>query len=159
MTPDQKRWVMSTAGQAYTAQHIYPRMAACEAALESNYGASQLAIRGNNLFGMKQHKHATFGTMALPTREFLGGQWQEVEADFVSYPTITDCFADRMATLRRLQDVYPNYHIALTSTTPEAYIIAVSKTWSTDPERAQKVLAVYNEVFPLPVEMNLQGDT
>jgi uncharacterized FlgJ-related protein len=38
--------------QAEVAPHIFPTMAACEAALESGYGTSGLAISDNNLFGM-----------------------------------------------------------------------------------------------------------
>jgi len=148
ITPAQKSWVLITAAQAYSAQHIYPRMAACEAALESGFGGSMLAKMGNNLFGMKQHSHVTFGTVSLPTEEFLDGQWQRVNADWVKYPTLQDCFADRMATLQRLQDAYPHYQAALTAPDAQTYITEVSKTWSTDPNRAAKVQAIYDEAFP-----------
>lgn len=148
MTPAQKAWLIVTAGQAYSAQHIYPRMAACEAALESAFGTSMLAKMGNNLFGMKQHLHPTFGSVSLPTEEFLDAQWQRVNADWVKYPAVQDCFADRMATLRRLQDAYPHYQAALSAPDSQTYIVEVSKTWSTDPNRAAKVQAIYDEAFP-----------
>lgn len=159
MTPENRAWVLATATEAYNAQHIFPTMAACEAALESAskegvFGASELARIGNNLFGLKQRKHPVYGTLALPTKEFLDGQWTNVEALFVSYQSIEECFADRMETLRRLQDVYPDYRDALTAPTPEAYVIAVSKTWATDANRAQKCLAIFNEVF----RPSLEGD-
>lgn len=148
MTDEQRRYVMLTASQAYNAGHIFPRMAGCEAALESNYGQSFLARKGNNLFGMKQHNHPTYGTISLPTREYLGGEWKEVEADFVEYPGIIECFKDRMATLQRLRSKYINYNNALLSATSENYIRCVSLTWSTDPLRAENVLAIFNQVFP-----------
>lgn len=125
-------------------------MAACEAALESDYGTSALARLGFNLFGTKQHVHPIYGTLNLPTKEYINGEWEPQIGRWVQYENVEECFADRMETLRRLQDIYPEYQAALTATTPEAYISAVSKRWSTDPERATKVLAIYSEVFTVP---------
>lgn len=119
-------------------------MAACEAALESGYGASGLATQANNLFGTKQHVHPIFGTLSLPTREFLHSQWVTVGAFWVKYPDRATCFADRMNTLRSLSHAYPHYAAALAATDPITYITEVSKTWSTDPQRAAKVIAIYN---------------
>jgi len=145
MDPDKRQFVASSSASARMVAHPYPDMAACEAALESAYGKSELAIRYHNLFGMKQHSHAVYGTVSLPTREFQSGQWIEVDSSWVNYPTVEDCFADRLATLTRLASVYPNYKLALQATTPEDYIIHVSATWSTDPARWQKVMTIYNE--------------
>lgn len=137
-------WLATTATAALDAGHVYPEMAACEAAEESNYGLSFLAREDNNLFGMKQHQHPAYGTVALPTREFLDGAWETVDATFVRYPDLKACFADRMATLVRLSSVYPHYAEALDAPGPIEYVLAVSKTWSTDPSRALKVIAIYN---------------
>lgn len=125
--------------------HPFPHMAAAEAALESNYGLSELARDANNLFGMKQHAHAVYSTMNLPTREFEGGEWLQTVASWVEYPDWGSCFADRLATLQRLSNAFPHYKAALAATSPEAYIAEVSKTWSTDPARGAKCLAIYNE--------------
>ncbi len=148
MTPDQRNWVLNAAGEAAQAGHVFPRMAASEAALESGFGTSALARLGLNLFGMKQHIHPTFGTLSLPTKEFENGQWVPQVAQWVQYDTLADCFADRMATLMRLRDIYPEYQAALTAPDVQTYIVNVSKRWSTDPARAQKVTAIYDEVFP-----------
>ena len=131
---------------AEAAAHIFPEMAACEAALESGYGRSQLAAQDNNLFGMKQHVHPIYGTHSLPTRELLSGEWKTVEANWIRYPDWAACFADRMATLKRLASVYPHYKNALAAASATTYINEVSLTWSTDPERAEKVLAIYDNV-------------
>ena len=88
-------------------------MAACEAALESGYGRSVLAVEDRNLFGMKQHQHPEYGTATLPTNEFYGGEWKTVEANWVVYPDWQACFKDRMATLKRLAPVYQHYKNAL----------------------------------------------
>lgn len=144
MNDSQKEFIAKAAAEAERCQHPFPLMAACEAALESNYGKSQLAIDGNNLFGMKEHRHNVYGVLKLPTREFEGGKWIQTEADWVKYPDLSACFADRLATLRRLSSVYSRYAAALAAKDPKAFVTEVSKTWSTDPERAAKVISIYD---------------
>ena len=129
---------------AQEANHIFPAMAAAESALESGFGTSGLSIRDNNLFGMKQHQHPIYGTEVLPTREFEKGEWIVVNADWVKYPSTRECFIDRMNTLKRLSTAYEHYRNALNAKDAINYVTEVSKTWSTDPNRAQKVIDIYN---------------
>ena len=60
MTDAQKAFLDKASAAATKAAHPFPRMAAAEAALESGYGLSGLAIEDNNLFGMKQHIHPEY---------------------------------------------------------------------------------------------------
>jgi flagellum-specific peptidoglycan hydrolase FlgJ len=151
MDPAKRQFISDCAVSARMVGHPFPLMAACEACLESQkpgavpFTLSQLAVQGNNLFGMKAHQHNEFGTLNLPTHEFLDGNWKVVEAPFEKYPTLDDCFEDRFATLRRLAPIYPHYKAAITATDPEVYITEVSKTWSTDPDRAAHVLEIFRE--------------
>jgi flagellum-specific peptidoglycan hydrolase FlgJ len=133
--------------QAVKAGQPFPEMAACEAALESRFGASELACEGNNLFGMKQHTHPEFKTLNLPTHEGTPGHpdWRATTAKFVDYPDWTSCFADRLATLQRLSAEYPPYAAALAASDPETYVTEVSKTWSTDTMRATHVSQIYQD--------------
>lgn len=140
----QKDFLDRVSRAAEQAGHIFPTMAACEAALESGFGTSGLAVADHNLFGMKQHTHPVYGTHVLPTREYIGGEWKQVDAAWVSYPDETACFIDRMATLHRLSSVYPHYAAALAATDCYVYVKEVSTTWSTDPERANKVIAYHD---------------
>jgi flagellum-specific peptidoglycan hydrolase FlgJ len=144
MNDTQKQWLDSVSKAAEDAAHIFPSMAACEAALESAYGQSSLARNANNLFGTKQHKQPIFDTLSLPTKEFINGQWVETTADWVKYPQVADCFADRMATLHRLAPSYPHYAAALVASDAQTFVAEVSKTWSTDPNRAAKVISIFN---------------
>jgi flagellum-specific peptidoglycan hydrolase FlgJ len=146
VTPQQKLFLQNANLAAEKAGHIFPEMAACEAALESAYGTSQLAREAANLFGMKQHRHFIFGTMNLPTKEFIDGAWIHTTGAWIVYPDWATCFADRMATLQRLASVYPHYANALAAASATTYINQVSQTWSTDPQRAEKVLQIYDEV-------------
>lgn len=148
MTDPEKQFIASAAVEATKAGHPFPEMAAAEAALESNYGLSALARDANNLFGMKQHQHPNpaFGTLTLPTREFENGAWEVVPgAEWVKYPDLASCFADRLSTLQRLSPVYPHYAAALDASDPYGYVTQVSQTWSTDPQRAAKVIAIYQQ--------------
>jgi flagellum-specific peptidoglycan hydrolase FlgJ len=150
MTPQQIAFLDKAAMAADNARHIFPQMAACEAALESGFGLSQLAREDNNLFGMKQHRHAEYGTHALPTKEFENGEWITVVALWVHYPGWALCFFDRMKTLFTLAPFLPHYHAAVTAKDAETYIREVSASWATDPKRADKVLAIYREYQLVP---------
>jgi len=124
----------------------WPGYVAAEAALESRYGQSGLALQANNLFGMKAH-HSTppDQTLALPTKEFVNGQWIATTASWMKYPDWEACLRDRQATLVRLGYEYPAYQAALAASDGETFIREVSQTWSTDPHRADKVLEIYND--------------
>lgn len=131
---------------AVAAHHVFPEYAACEAALESGWGHSKLAIEANNLFGQKQSHPPLMGTetLTMPTREYLHDNWTTVLANWAKFQDWNQCFAARMALLQRLSQTFPNYRVALDAATGEQYLVAVSQSWSTDPERASKVLAVYD---------------
>jgi flagellum-specific peptidoglycan hydrolase FlgJ len=136
---------------ARAAGHIFPEYAACEAALESNWGQSRLAREANNLFGQKASVQEQglgeqgTGTLTLPTQEFLHGHWVTVIAHWARFSDQTACFRARMELLRRLEHGHPAYARALAAATGEVFVQEVSRTWSTDPERAAKVLAIHRQ--------------
>jgi flagellum-specific peptidoglycan hydrolase FlgJ len=141
----QKNFLSRASAEAAKSRHPFPSMAAAEAALESNWGNSQLAREANNLFGMKQHAHPVYGTMNLPTREFEKGEWIQTTGHWVEYPDWASCFADRLATLERLSNAFPHYKAALEAHDAETFVKEVSQTWSTDPGRARKVISIFQE--------------
>lgn len=128
--------------EAKASGHVWPDFAACEVMVESAWGASGLYLHANNGFGEKQHHPPIFETYPVPTKEYLKGLWVIVQAEFIKFPTLADCFTSRMNTLRRLAPVYPNYAAALAATTGEDFVTEVSKTWSTGPTRAQQVIEI-----------------
>jgi flagellum-specific peptidoglycan hydrolase FlgJ len=143
----EKRAFLDKASEAAYQAHVpFNVMWACEAALESNFGTSGLAVKDNNLFGMKQHSHPVYGTHNLPTKEFIGGAWITVTAAWVSYPDWTACFQDRLDTLKRLAPAagFEHYRDALNATDCVTFVKCVSAKWSTDPHRADKVIAIYD---------------
>ena len=151
---------------SFSPQALTRAYAACEAALESTWGRSRLAREANNLFGQKE-SHAQSvegmegvgnpGVLAMPTQEYLDGRWVTVIARWVRFADQAACFRARMALLRRLEHSYPAYARALAASNGEVFIEEVSRTWSTDPQRAQKVLAIHRQhcasFLPLPPAM------
>ncbi|HXM59367.1 MAG TPA: glucosaminidase domain-containing protein [Terriglobales bacterium] len=131
----QKQFLDRATAEAVKANHPFPQMASCEAALESTWGHSELAREANNLFGMKRHQHNIYGVLNLPTREWSAAKgWTQVPGvDWEKYPDWRACFCDRLATLQKLSNAYPHYKAALDATDAKTYIISVSETWSTDP--------------------------
>ncbi len=160
MPTSQDEFLLRSTAAARAAGHLFPDYAACEAALESGWGFSRLATEANNLFGQKQAHPPLHGTetLMLSTREFLQGAWVAVQAAWVKFPDWESCFRERMALLHSLAAAWPNYRAALRATTGEQFVAEVSRTWSTDPARAGKVLAVYDyhrAVFATPRPENL----
>ena len=125
---------------AIASKHPWPLYQACEAALESAWGESELAKDYNNLFGMKIG-FTTRGceVVEIPTRECINGKWLTVMATWPKFSTWTACMAAQVELLNRSL-IYAD---AISAKTGEDYVRAVSKHWATDPERANKVLATY----------------
>ena len=146
-TTPQDSFLRQASAAARLAGHIFPEYAACEAALESTWGQSRLAREANNLFGQKQSAKALPGTKTfeLPTQEFLHGRWVTIVAQWVHFADQAACFRARMALLQRLESTYPAYGRALAATNGESFVEEVSRVWSTDPQRAQKVLAIHRQ--------------
>jgi len=144
LTESQQSFLANAAVAARSAGHIFPDMAACEAALESTWGTSELSVKGHNLFGQKQAIHPSIpGTIHIPTKEFIDHAWKTVDAAWVVFESEQQCFASRMDTLRRLAPTYPHYAIALAAKDAVTYVSEVSLSWSTDPDRAKKCVSIY----------------
>ena len=140
---------------AVAARHIFPKYAACEAALESGWGMSKLAAEANNLFGQKEAHTTQAESISLPTREYLRGAWITVQANWLKFPDWCACFKERMELLRELSVAYPHYAAALSAKTGEEFVTEVSKSWSTDPARAGKVLSIYDHYYGAEVELRI----
>lgn len=134
-TPLQLAALSRVYAAARTAQVPFPDAQACEVMVETTWMTSELGVRYNNLFGMKQHAKPLYATVNLPTSEFIGGKWVVQHDDFVSYPTLEASFQDRTTTLQVLAPTYPHYAAALAATTPEGFLTQVSLSWSTGPTR------------------------
>lgn len=79
---------------------LFASVLIAQAALESNWGTSDLSRKYNNYFGIKKHnwkgKTATFWTT-----EVKNGQKVRVQAEFRAYDTLAEGIADRNNFLRQ----------------------------------------------------------
>lgn len=147
---DRENFLLNLYQEAKNSTHPFPEYAVCEVVLETAWGKSELFIKGNSCFGLKQSKaNPRFATLTYPTKEFLDGKWVIETADFVSYPTIKDSFNDRTNTLIRLSSTFKEYKDALNARDGEEFIKSVSARWSTDPLRAEKVLDIHDKYLYL----------
>lgn len=140
--------------EAKFAGHCWPEYAACEAAEESAFGESQLAIQAKNLFGLKQGRFTRdLPTIEMPTHEWEHGEMVSTVALWPKFESWKQAFEVRMQVLHGLAPEFPHYRAALAASTGEAYITQVSQTWSTDPRRGANVLSIYHDyavLFPPP---------
>jgi flagellum-specific peptidoglycan hydrolase FlgJ len=115
-------------------------IAIAQAALESNFGESQLSRTANNYFGIKAHgNHAA---MEFRTNEFDGKRERQVVARFAAYETMEECFHCRDRLIANAL-VYADARAAKDD--PVQFVKELGKHWATDPKYAEKVLRIYSE--------------
>jgi flagellum-specific peptidoglycan hydrolase FlgJ len=112
-----------------------------QAALESNWGASELSQRAKNYFGIKAHKG--HGEIVMATHECAHGAEFEVHAAFASYGSTLECFRCRDGILAR-GAVYAAARQKLDD--EQEFIDEMAKYWATDPHYAVKLRAMLEEV-------------
>lgn len=112
-----------------------------QAALESRWGASQLAQQARNLFGVKADASWGGPTYNLGTGEVLDGKPVFVAASWRKYPTWAECMEDRA----RFFMVNRRYAACWKESTGEGWARAVAAAgYATDPDYATKLVAVMN---------------
>lgn len=112
-----------------------------QAILESAWGDSGLTQRANNLFGIKGKGPA--GSVTMPTKEFSGGKWINVDAAFRAYNNWAESIADHSALILGGTRDKPNrYHGVLWAD----YRTACHEIWrggyATDPTYPQKLIGL-----------------
>lgn len=109
-----------------------------QAALESGWGASKLAIRGNNLFGVKADRSWRGPHIDMDTGEYLGGKWVKIPARWRAYATWAECVLDRAGFFRD----NPRYSKCWGEKTGKGWARAVAAAgYATDPDYAAKLVA------------------
>ncbi|HTF70901.1 MAG TPA: glucosaminidase domain-containing protein [Edaphobacter sp.] len=150
-TPAQLDALRALVQEARASQHIWPEMAACEACLETAWLTSELGREYRNLFGQKcpivdGNPTPPDGVLkvSFPTQEWDGTKYVGIRACFLWFTSFADAFSHRMALLEGAAVKYPAYAAALHASTAQEYVLAVSRTWSTDPARGSKCIEIYN---------------
>ncbi|WP_293180404.1 glucosaminidase domain-containing protein [Oceanithermus sp.] len=128
---------------------VVPKAVAAQAALESDWGRSQLSLEGNNLFGVKAGSSWPSPVLELPTWEVVDGHRIETVVQFRRYEGFEEAVQDYVRIIGRL-DWYRDAVEAARYGDPYGYLYGLEARagepgWATDPDYARKVLAIMRE--------------
>lgn len=126
--------------EKYESTGLYPSVMLAQAALESNFGESQLSFDYNNYFGIKAHdRHRSVN---LTTTEFYDGNETTIRDYFCVYSSPEDCIADYAKLLTENE----NYAKAVGAKSPAIAARALQEAgYATDPNYASKLIQLINE--------------
>ncbi|WP_207578026.1 GW domain-containing glycosaminoglycan-binding protein [Listeria seeligeri] len=99
-TTEQQAFITKLAPAAQASQEKYGLLSSITLAqgiLESNWGKSGLATKGNNLFGIKGKYNGQ--SVIMQTSEYVNGQWIKVDAEFRKYPSWNESVTDHTLLL------------------------------------------------------------
>jgi flagellum-specific peptidoglycan hydrolase FlgJ len=139
-TSSQQAFISQVVPGAIAAQSRYGVPAAvtiAQAIDESGWGQSALAIRDNNLFGIKGTGPA--GSDVLPTQEFQNGQMVTVSAPFRVYHNVAESIADHgqlLATGPDYQHAMADRHL------PDAFATDLTGIYATDPQYGSNLINI-----------------
>lgn len=112
-----------------------------QAALESAWGGSQLAVRANNLFGVKGRGSA--GSVTMPTTEFVNGRPVTVNAAFRAYRNWGESVDDHAALLTGGVSWNPGLYRGAVGVDGRTAARAVAAAgYATDPGYAAKLIGL-----------------
>lgn len=83
---EKEEFIVQLSGHAKALQEehdLLPSISIGQAILESEWGTSELAAENKNLYGIKGSDPNN--TAMMPTKEFVEGEWIEIEAPFRKY--------------------------------------------------------------------------
>lgn len=114
-----------------------------QAALETGWGRSVMAGAdggsSHNLFGIKADARWDGGKVSVDTLEYRDGVAMKIRADFRSYDSYADSFADYVDFIAS----QPRYSRAMQAGEPRAYFDALQQAgYATDPAYADKILNI-----------------
>ena len=126
---------------------IHPRITLTQAAHESGFGTSTLALTFHNLFGIKAGSKWMGPIAHLPTKEEIAGQTIKVADYFRAYPTYLASMRD-WATF--LVNNYPQAYAAAQAGDIKRFADGLRKgkygAYATDSQYATKLVRVYDEI-------------
>ncbi|MDR3191244.1 MAG: glycoside hydrolase family 73 protein [Lactobacillaceae bacterium] len=116
-----------------------------QAALESNWGRSELAYKYNNFYGVKASQGMP--SVILPTKEFIDGKWVTIDGPFRKYTDWQESMTDHALVLvNGTSENHARYQGVFTATNPEAAAKAlVAGGYATDPQYAEKIINLIHE--------------
>lgn len=139
--------LVEDAKKVYSDKSIMQKVVVTQGIHESGFlnrsGGSALAIRCNNLFGMKARLDKNGNPIdpaeSFPTWEHIEGQDKQVRAWFRKFKDHAECFAAHRKLMER-----PRYAPVMTAKTLDEAFKQLQKCgYATDPRYPQKLMSVY----------------
>lgn len=102
---------------------------------------SRLARDYYNLFGIKGV--GTIGSVKMPTKEFIKGQWVTVKDSFAYNETVEDSVKQHRQLMEK-----PRYHKVMAAESFEEACLEVHKAgYATDPAYPDKLMRVFSQIL------------
>jgi flagellum-specific peptidoglycan hydrolase FlgJ len=133
--------VMETAKEVYHDLPVMQKAVVVQGYLESGGYKSQLAIKYNNLFGVKARQGEP--SIHLKTIEHIDGKDISTMANFRVYFSVKEAVEAHRALMEK-----PRYALVLKAKTPPEAFQALSKSgYATDPKYAIKLTKIWFELI------------
>jgi flagellum-specific peptidoglycan hydrolase FlgJ len=133
--------VVEQCKQEMKSHNIFASVKIAQAILESAWGASELAVKANNIYGLKGAGPA--GSIIINTREYdQRGGWTTVEARFKKYHNFNESIRDHTQFLMGKA----RYAKVFEATSYQEACRELQKaSYATDPQYANKLIRVIEE--------------
>ncbi|MFJ6208898.1 glycoside hydrolase family 73 protein [Lysinibacillus sp. NPDC092081] len=124
---------------------VLPSITIAQAILESNFGESELAVKANNLFGIKGSYKGK--SVKMQTIEYKNNKSYTIEAEFRAYPDLKSALIDHTKLI--LEGTSWNeqqyYDVLAASNYQEAAYALKKNHYSTDPMYPEKLIAIIEQ--------------
>ncbi|MCI1700304.1 glycoside hydrolase family 73 protein [Liquorilactobacillus nagelii] len=136
--------ILPAAQQQQRENHILTSITLAQAALESDWGQSELASKYHNLFGIKNTQSSA---KLLTTGEYVNGQWITVTARFAVYQNWNESIAAHSKLFTNGTDWdRQHYQAVLAAKNYQQAAQALQQHgYATDPSYAQKLIELIQE--------------
>ncbi|WP_092092216.1 glycoside hydrolase family 73 protein [Pisciglobus halotolerans] len=139
----KEAFIIRLSGYAQTLQEEYdvlPSISIAQAILESNWGTSDLSVENNNYYGIKGSDPKN--TVNMRTKEYVDGEWIEIEAPFRKYDDWRESMKDHALLFVNGTNWNPDqYQTVLEAEDYKEAAVALSKSgYATDPTYPDKLI-------------------
>lgn len=135
--------IVPIALQAQTNYGVRPSVLVAQAALESDWGNSQLSKESNNYFGIK----GVADGQQYATKEFTQDKWQNVQATFRTYPSLQASVSDYASLMKHGTSWNANLYQGVVSADHyrDAAFALQKAGYATDPDYANKLIRIIEQ--------------
>lgn len=131
------------AKQAQAEYGIRPSVLVAQAALESNWGNSDLSQQSNNFFGIKGNSSGD----QYATKEFTQEKWESVQASFRTYDSVSESVNDYARLIKNGTSWNADLYSEVISAEhyKEAAFALQKAGYATDPNYANKLIRIIEQ--------------